>query len=118
MKGALTIYNYLLEFIDHKAFIQYLWLNASFSFHSQLPEFLGGTCTCASEGGCLKSNKGPWNDLNIMKVNLADLLASDICASFFLADLLYGLLQTTLDFQSSFWILRNLQCHAEIDYYK
>ncbi|KAI7756951.1 hypothetical protein M8C21_009995 [Ambrosia artemisiifolia] len=35
---------------------------------SQLPDFLGGSCSCPVEGGCLRSNMGPWNDPEIMKV--------------------------------------------------
>lgn len=38
--------------------------------YSQLPDFLGGSCKCPGEGGCLRSSKGPWNDPDIMKVLL------------------------------------------------
>ncbi|KAI3526503.1 hypothetical protein L1887_05760 [Cichorium endivia] len=35
---------------------------------SQLPDFLGGSCSCPNEGGCLRSDKGPWHDQELMKL--------------------------------------------------
>ena len=32
---------------------------------NDIPTFMGGNCECPNEGGCISSNKGPWNDYEI-----------------------------------------------------
>ncbi|KAK7401473.1 hypothetical protein VNO78_12987 [Psophocarpus tetragonolobus] len=53
-----------IQILDSKSLYKLLEVIDS----SQLPDFLGGSCRCSSEGGCLRSNKGPWNDPDIIKL--------------------------------------------------
>ncbi|CAN0897910.1 Phosphatidylinositol/phosphatidylcholine transfer protein SFH9 [Linum grandiflorum] len=73
--GFKLVWNTVKSFLDPKTTSKINVLGNKFQSKlleiidsSQLPDFLGGTCRCADEGGCLRSEKGPWKDTEIMKL--------------------------------------------------
>ncbi|WOL03861.1 phosphatidylinositol/phosphatidylcholine transfer protein SFH8-like [Canna indica] len=75
--GFRLLWNTVKSFLDPKTTSKIHVLGAKFQSKlleiiepSELPEFLGGSCTCEGHG-CLKSEKGPWKDPNILKMVLS-----------------------------------------------
>ncbi|KAL6560811.1 Phosphatidylinositol/phosphatidylcholine transfer protein sfh6 [Orobanche gracilis] len=74
--GFRLLWNTIKNFIDPKTATKIHVLGNKYQnklletiASSELPEFLGGTCTCSdTEGGCLRSNKGPWKNPEILKM--------------------------------------------------
>ncbi|KAL0696416.1 hypothetical protein Bca4012_063596 [Brassica carinata] len=60
------------KFLDAKTIAKIHIFVQMFFACSQLPDFLGGSCSCFGDGGCLRSNKGPWNDPETMKAMQAE----------------------------------------------
>ncbi|KAG8368209.1 hypothetical protein BUALT_Bualt15G0021400 [Buddleja alternifolia] len=75
--GFRLLWNTVKKFIDPKTATKIHVLGNKYQHKlleiidaSQLPEFLGGMCTCADQGGCLRSDKGPWKNPDILKMVL------------------------------------------------
>ncbi|KAL3616337.1 hypothetical protein CASFOL_039727 [Castilleja foliolosa] len=73
--GFKYLWNWVKGFLDPRTTAKIHVLGTNFQNEllevidaSQLPDFLGGSCSCSNEGGCLGSNKGPWNDAQIIKL--------------------------------------------------
>lgn len=73
--GFKLIWNTVKGFLDPKTTAKIHLLGSKYQSKlleaidaSQLPDFFGGLCTCRDAGGCLGSNRGPWNDPLIMKL--------------------------------------------------
>ncbi|XP_030470182.1 phosphatidylinositol/phosphatidylcholine transfer protein SFH8 [Syzygium oleosum] len=76
--GFKLLWNTVKSFLDPKTTNKIHVLGSKFQNKlleiidaSELPVFLGGTCTCADQGGCLRSDKGPWKNPDILKVVLS-----------------------------------------------
>ncbi|XP_051137560.1 phosphatidylinositol/phosphatidylcholine transfer protein SFH6-like [Andrographis paniculata] len=75
--GFRLLWNTVKKFIDPKTASKIHVLGNKYQHKlleiidsSQLPDFLGGLCTCADQGGCLYSDKGPWKNPEILKIVL------------------------------------------------
>ncbi|XP_057502528.1 phosphatidylinositol/phosphatidylcholine transfer protein SFH3-like isoform X1 [Actinidia eriantha] len=73
--GFRMLWNTIKSFLDPKTVAKIQVLGNKYQSKllevidaSELPDFLGGTCTCAGKGGCMRSDKGPWNDPDIVKM--------------------------------------------------
>nr|DAD21586.1 TPA_asm: hypothetical protein HUJ06_023049 [Nelumbo nucifera] len=73
--GFRLLWNTIKSFLDPKTTAKIHVLGNKFQSKllevidaSELPDFLGGTCTCAEHGGCMRSDKGPWKDPEILKM--------------------------------------------------
>ncbi|XP_008458007.1 phosphatidylinositol/phosphatidylcholine transfer protein SFH9 [Cucumis melo] len=73
--GFKFLWNTAKTFLDPRTTAKIHVLGCKFQYKllevidsSQLPDFLGGDCSCSNEGGCLRSDKGPWNDPEIKKL--------------------------------------------------
>uniref|UniRef100_A0A6N2N3K9 CRAL-TRIO domain-containing protein n=2 Tax=Salix viminalis TaxID=40686 RepID=A0A6N2N3K9_SALVM len=65
--GFRMLWNTVKSFLDPKTTAKIHVLGNKYQ-SNELPEFLGGTCTCADKGGCMRSDKGPWNDPEILRM--------------------------------------------------
>ncbi|KAH7435860.1 hypothetical protein KP509_06G082100 [Ceratopteris richardii] len=72
--GFRIVWNSMKNFLDPKSTAKISVIGNKFQNkllevidESELPDFLGGSCSCANKGGCLRSDKGPWNDSFIMQ---------------------------------------------------
>nr|KYP64611.1 Sec14 cytosolic factor [Cajanus cajan] len=76
--GFKMLWNTVKSFLDPKTTSKIHVLGNKFQSklleiidESELPEFLGGSCTCVDQGGCMRSDKGPWQDPSILKMVLS-----------------------------------------------
>ncbi|GKD41695.1 phosphatidylinositol/phosphatidylcholine transfer protein SFH6-like protein [Tanacetum coccineum] len=71
--GFKMLWNVVQSFLEPKAKSKIYVLGTNFRSTllevidaSELPDFLGGSCNCAEQGGCMRSNKGPWKDPHVL----------------------------------------------------